>query len=375
MRSSRRLAGASIVFGMACVFSTTALDARLQEGPVDLAPPTAIEEALIEHACGGFRPAGAPETDTYLACRQNQLVSLRNEFGKDLKRLSNAERRTIDSACNGLRASRGPDAYLACLSAQLASLRGRGSRARPDAPGDAVISPVVPPPAASPPPSSSSGSRGLWIGTALVVLVLAGAGGAFVVRRNRLAFGACRTCGVKLVERGNLCHNCRHEAAEALRRATAERADQARAQEEEQRRQAEREEEQRQQRARDEETQRQLEEAHQEQARQQEVEAQRRRDEEARNPRQADTGAGEGESDPYTVLGLPKDASVEALEAAYQEARAKYRSGSGRRLEFRVAGTLQEKGRGRRAGVPDPLGTPPGVNGRAPMLSPACPTR
>ena len=48
-----------------------------------------------------------PETDAYLQCRNSQLLSLRDEFGRDLRRLSNAERRTIDSACSGLRISRG----------------------------------------------------------------------------------------------------------------------------------------------------------------------------------------------------------------------------------------------------------------------------
>jgi hypothetical protein len=325
MRSASRLAGVSIACGIVWVFTPTALDARVQGGPADAAPPTAIEEALIEHACGALRPAGAPETDAYLSCRQNQLLSLRREFGRDLRRLSNAERSRIDAACNALRATRGQDAYVACLTAQLASLRGHPSRAKPDVAGDAAV-PSTAPPSAAPPPTPPSSSRpfGMWIGAALAALIVVGAGGAFAARKSRRALGTCRTCGVTLAERGDLCQNCRHEAAEALRRATAERTDQARAQDDERRRQAAREEEQRQQAARDDEARRRLDEAQKEQARQQEAQAQRQREEEARRQRQANAGAAEDELDPYVVLGLPQDADAAAVEAAYQAARAKY---------------------------------------------------
>jgi hypothetical protein len=80
-----------------------ALDARAQSSPADSLVPTAIEEALIEHACGALRPAGTLENDIYLACRNRQLLSLRTDFGRDLRRLSAAQRRTIDTACSGLR--------------------------------------------------------------------------------------------------------------------------------------------------------------------------------------------------------------------------------------------------------------------------------
>jgi len=322
------------VWMIACAWTwasaTTALDAGRQAGPADPVVPTAIEEALIEHACGAMRPAGAPETDAYLQCRNRELLSLRDEFGRDLRRLSNAERRTIDSACSGLRISRGQDAYVECLAARLAGLRGRGSRARTDAVPAVPQAPANPPEVAvavAPPPvaAPSSGWPAVWIGGLAALLVAAGGGAAFVASKARRAFGTCRTCGVKLPERGDLCQKCRHEAAEALRRAAAARVEQARAQEEEQRRQAAaREDEQRQQQARDEESaRRQAEEAQLERARL-ELEAQRQRDEDAQQRRQTDAAATEEEFDPYAVLGVPHDASVADIEAAYQAARVKY---------------------------------------------------
>src|SRR3954453_20232175 len=91
--------------------------------------PPPIEEALIEYACGALHPAGALESDPYLDCRKNQLLYLRTEFGRDLRRLSNTERKTLDTTCGGLRTSRGQDAYLSCLQAQLAGLPGHAKKA------------------------------------------------------------------------------------------------------------------------------------------------------------------------------------------------------------------------------------------------------
>jgi DnaJ-domain-containing protein 1 len=309
-------------------FAAAGLDAGRQAGAAEPGIPTAIEEALIEHACAAMRPAGAPETDAYLQCRSNQLTSLREEFGRDLRRLSNVERRTIDSACSGLRISRGQDEYVECLTKRLAGLRGRGSRAKPDAAAGAVSPAPANPPeavaAVAPPPPPSSGRSGVWIGAGLGLLILVAGGGAFVVAKSRRAFGTCRTCGVKLPERGDLCQKCRHEAADALRRAAAERAEQARAQEEEERRRAAREQELRQQHARDDEAlRRQAEEVQLERARL-EQEAQRQRDEDAHRQRQMDAAAPQEEFDPHAVLGVPNGATVAEIEAAYQAARQKY---------------------------------------------------
>jgi len=178
-----------IACACAWAFATAALDAGRQAVSADPAVPTAIEEALIEHACGTMRPAGAPETDAYLQCRNRQLLSLRDEFGRDLRRLSTAERRTIDSACSGLRISRGQDAYVECLAARLAGLRGRGSRTRTDSAPTVPQAPANPPEAAvavAPPPvaAPSSGWSAVWIGGLVVLLVAAGGGAAFCRREN-----------------------------------------------------------------------------------------------------------------------------------------------------------------------------------------------
>jgi sRNA-binding protein len=162
----------------------------------------------------------------------------------------------------------------------------------------------------------------VWIGTGLVAVMVVAAGGVLVVRKSTSRYGVCRNCGVKLVERVDLCQPCRHEAADALRRATAERADHARLQEDEQRRQAAREVEQ--QIALEEEARRQqLEEAQKEQARQEEERARRQSDDEARRQPQIDVSATQ-EFDPYAVLGLPQDASSADVDAAYKTVRSKF---------------------------------------------------
>ena len=113
-----------------------------------------------------------------------------------------------------------------------------------------------------------------------------------------------------------MCANCRHEAAEARRRAIAERAEGERLQAEQAQREAEL----------------QAEEERREQARRDEVlllaaEAeQRRREEHERRlerARAADTPDNQA-FDPYAVLGLAADAAADEIRAAYEKAKAKY---------------------------------------------------
>ena len=325
MKSARRLAAFSIVCGLAWTVLASTLDARTQGEPADPLVPTAIEEALIEHACGALHPAGTIENDTYLGCRSRQLLSLRTDFGRDLRRLSSAERRTIDSACTGLRASQGQDAYVECLTARLASLRGHGSRPAVEAAAATTQPSPDGPPVATPPAGApSSRVSAVWVGGAALLVVVVAAGGASMAFNARRRFGTCRTCAVKLLERGDLCQACRHEAADALRRATAERVEMARLQEEEQRREGAREAEL-QQRARDEEARRQQwEEAQQEHARQEEARAHAQRADEAQRARQADVAAPADEFDPYVVLGLTQGAGAADVEAAYHTVRSKF---------------------------------------------------
>jgi hypothetical protein len=308
---------------LACALYGAAAAAQ-QEAPAE-PPPTAIEEAIIEHACGALHPAGSLESSAYLECRQGQLLSLRNDFGRDLRRLSAAQRGAIDSACSGLRAPQGQDAYVACLAARLATLRPRSGDVKPDgsSAGATAASAVTPAAEATPGPATP-GSRS-WLLPIVLLVAVAAAGGTVVVLRTRRAFGTCRTCGVKLLEQGDLCPACRHDAAETRRRATAERAAEERGREEEQQRQAARDEEQRQQRAADEEARRrQIEEAEVNHRRQQEEEAERRRQEDARRERQNEGSAAENEDDPYAVLSVAPNASAADVDAAYAAARKKY---------------------------------------------------
>jgi DnaJ-class molecular chaperone len=153
-----------------------------------------------------------------------------------------------------------------------------------------------------------------------VVTALAAAAGAFLVLKGRRrASVTCRSCGGRVEGPSDLCQKCRHEAADALRHAAAERADQERAHEQEQRGLREHEEEQRQKarQAEDEGHRRQ-----QEEARQRE-EAARQQREFARQQSQA-VAASEDVFDPHAVLGVPRDASLQAIQAAYEAAKAKY---------------------------------------------------
>src|SRR4051794_18695064 len=298
MKVSRPLTGLTI--GCVMSLATAVLGGQANDPAADPAIPTPLEEALIEYACGPLHPAGALESDAYLDCRKNQLLYLRTEFGRDLRRLSNTERKTLDTTCGGLRMSRGQDAYLSCLQAQLATLPGHGKKVASQAIGAAA--PAAAPaatPLVSPAPAASSPISPLWVGAVFAALIAGAAGAREMKRRGPPSAGACRVCGAAVAARGDLCPPCRRDAAETLRRATTERVDQARAGEDAVRRLAAREREQ-QQRERDERARRQeLEAAQAAEARQQEEEAQRRRDEEARRQRQTDAAAAVDEFDPH----------------------------------------------------------------------------
>ena len=121
-----------------------------------------------------------------------------------------------------------------------------------------------------------------------------------------------------------MCPTCRHEAAEVLRRAAAERTERQRAQEEQERRQQER--------AEDERRRREAEEAlrQQELARARDEEAQRLEDARRVVPEAADrrpgalSDAAEVAFDPYAILGVARGAGFDAIQAAYEQARSKY---------------------------------------------------
>jgi DnaJ-domain-containing protein 1 len=323
MKSTRRQPGPPFLWSLMAPLAVLAFSAELQTVAQDSSVPTAIEQALIEHRCRTTVAAGAPGTDAYQECPGVQLLSLRTDFGRDLSRLSAAERRSIDADCSTIRASQGRDGYVDCLSGKLVSLSNRRTRTRPDSSAAAPPPHEIVPAASLAPlaiPASSS-SSGLWIGVVLIALAAA-AGGVFLAMKTRRSARKCRVCGMNLSDSGDLCQKCRHEAAETVKRAAAERTGHERAQEEAQRQQSEHKETELRLKSFEEEEARLRQ---QEQARQEE---QARREagqleEEARQRRQIDV-ASEEVFDPCSILGVSRDATQEAVRAAYQEAKLKY---------------------------------------------------
>jgi uncharacterized Zn finger protein (UPF0148 family) len=171
--------------------------------------------------------------------------------------------------------------------------------------------------AAAPPPQPEQSSGMLWLILAIGGVASAG-GTAFVLMRGkRTSHTACRGCGAPVEGGGDMCANCRHEAAEARRRAIAERAEEERLQAEKARREAELLDE----------------EARREQARRDEalrlaaeVEQQRREEQARRLQRARAQNAGDEDAvfDPYAVLGLTAGATADQVRAAYEQAKAKY---------------------------------------------------
>ena len=320
-----------LAWSLVLPFTVAALGAVLQVDTSDTNPPTPIEQALMEHVCNVVPSGGAPESDRYLACLRTQLLTLRTDFGRDLSRLSAAERRAVDSACNEVRTASGRDAYLDCLGAQLNALRVRRNRGKPVPPPPVVPAPsaesaATVPPVAPTVSQASFGFSGLLIG-AIVLAAALMAGGAVLFLKTRRASHTCRVCGGEVPAAGDLCQKCRHEAAEAVRHAAAERAEQQRAQEQEEQRQKEhaaQEADERRRKAQEDEDARQL-----QQQRQQEEEARKRADEERQRQEEDDrarrTAADvpDAEFDPYAVLELSRGASQDDVRAAYEGAKAK----------------------------------------------------
>ena len=116
---------------------------------------------------------------------------------------------------------------------------------------------------------------------------------------------------------GDLCADCRHDAADARRRAVVEQADQERRHEEQQRRDAEGEEEEaRRASVRREEMRR----AQAEEERRQQEERERR----LRAARHVEREEASTEFDPYLILGIEADATADRVQAAYEAAQARY---------------------------------------------------
>ncbi|HZT75588.1 MAG TPA: hypothetical protein VFA27_02960 [Vicinamibacterales bacterium] len=288
-------------------------------------PSSALERALAERACDVMTTAHGMSAMDHDKCVDDQLASLRADLGVNLARLTAGDRVKLDAACRALESAATREAYLDCVTRQLAPLRERLHKATPAAAApeaaaaDATSAPAAPPPAPAPP------SR--WRPIAIAggaVLALAVAGGVIVMmKRRKSAAHVCRSCGTPVTDAGALCANCRHAAAEAVRRAAAERAAEA---EEAKRR------EQKAAEAAAQLEQRQREAAQQAvleaEARQRELEeAARQRELAARQTHAAAASAATASDeafDPYATLGIAPDAGADAIRAAYEQARAKY---------------------------------------------------
>ena len=293
------------------------------QDPAALDAPTPVEQALIEQRCNTTRATSTIESGAYHTCLMTELAGIRADFGRDLTKLTPVERRAIDAVCNKVRNLEGRDAYVTCLSGQLAALHARRNpvAAAPAAsptqqPAD--LSALAQAAASAPPPTVSSGTP--WIIAGVSVLLMAGAAGLFLMRRRPST--KCKTCGTVVPEGGDLCQACRHAAAEALRHAALERAEQERAEQEQIKQQHAREEARRLEQIRQAEVaQREQIERVQREEQARREEEQRRRDEELRTRSEY---AVETAFDPYAVLGLALDASRESIESAYTQARKKY---------------------------------------------------
>ncbi len=306
--------------------------------PAEPSAPSAIEQALIERACTGTQSIGPNGEDTNAQCLAARLLALRTEFGRDLSRVSAADRRRLDAACSRFQSTRGREAYLDCLHAELSALSARRNRGSVPIAADAVAAAAVVAPsdaaASTPPPAPSSSSLPLWLVIAAVALTASAVAALVFVMKGRRVHHMCRVCNVQVPGAGDLCPTCRHDAAEALRRAAAERDERQRAQEEEERRLRDDAEARRQQqeraeeeaRVREAEEARLREEARQreELALQQEEAARQRRQLNPRHEPMASSDEGEPAFDPYAILGVASGATDEQVRAAFEAARSKY---------------------------------------------------
>jgi hypothetical protein len=222
-----------LVSSLAAAFVITTAHADAQTGAVDSDPPTPIERALTERTCAARPTSSLADLDAQQRCIDGQVSVLRNDFGRDLRRLSAAERKAVDAACSRREATHGREGYLDCINAQLSALRARRTpvtAAQPAVAATSLATAVVVVPPAVVPDTTTSGSRGSLAVAALAAVFIAGVGaGSVVTLRHRRRRRTCHRCGVAIFDGGDLCAPCRRAAADALRSAAADRMEQARA--------------------------------------------------------------------------------------------------------------------------------------------------
>lgn len=332
---------ALVVSSLAAPLAAMLLGVGFQGDAAEAAPQSAIEAALTERACALQPSYAMADADARQRCTDAQLQLLRVDFGRDLRRLSTAERQSLDAACRPMQTTRGREGYLDCLNAQLVALRVGRSRAavlpaavaptsathtQASSP-ESLSAAAIPARAAGPGLPAATDSHRIAIAGGVLVTLGVVVGTSLLVVGKRRPRRSCHQCGVP-TETGGLCDLCRHAAAEAMRRAAAERLEQVRADESERRARQRLEEDERQTALREAE------------ARTRELETEQRRTENARRAqdercresqavqslRSAPDRAADpaDEFDPYAVLGIEPGTGADGLRAAYERARSKY---------------------------------------------------
>ena len=289
--------------------------------------PTAIENGLLDRACKD----SAQQPDVHEKCRDEKLTAMRADFGKDLAKVKAEDRKTVDDACNPLLADaalKGREPYVDCMVDHLVALsksmkRGRAfAQAMASSAAAAAETPAAD--AAPPPPARAAGiPMPMMIGGVVAgVFVLGGI--AFVVMRAKKApVRKCRQCGADSPD-SDLCANCRRAAAEALRRSKTERADQLRQEAEEAKREELRQQQKahlQKQREAEERRVREYDEARERAHAERIAEASRPNTPE---PESAPSPYDAEAFDPYVILGVAPDATVDAIKKAYETAKKKY---------------------------------------------------
>ncbi len=93
----------------------------------DLSVANTYEQTAIERACDTTRRIGS--TNAYYACLSRELSSLRSSDGRpSLALASEAEKAAIERACETTQRISGPATYYKCLSLELSGLRSSGGR-------------------------------------------------------------------------------------------------------------------------------------------------------------------------------------------------------------------------------------------------------
>ena len=314
------LVGQSLIFALATAPQVNA---------VDPGAPTPKEQALIERACPAPKTAAA--FDAHERCLAARLLSLRADFGRDLGRLSGAARNKLDATCSPLQASRGREAYVDCLSVQLASLSAARARATLPAPAGAPL----PDPAVDHSPAASSVPVPAEFSLLAVQPVAAIA--AAVTGLTALVFfgvraGAPGRCAASAAFacQGRVISAC-HAGTKRRKRFAARRANAPKCSGPTRRRSAATASMKRNSARRNGAGRKRIDFGGSTKARRQEEEA-RRREEDARTQAEelqrtraaAECDVADSTFDPYRALGLEPGAGADDVRAAYEQARLKY---------------------------------------------------